>query len=70
MGGMCNYGGQRAWFVCPGGCGRRAAILYYGNTPACRHCYHLAYESQQESASIDHCTGLRRFACSWAVPQA
>lgn len=50
MGGMCNYGGQRAWFVCPRGCGRRAAILYYGNTPACRHCYHLAYEGQQESA--------------------
>ena len=26
---VCNYGGQRVWFLCPGkGCGRRVAILY------------------------------------------
>jgi hypothetical protein len=46
----CNYGGKRAWFVCPRGCGHRVAILYYGNSPACRHCHQLAYESQQDSA--------------------
>ena len=46
----CNYGGKRAWFVCPRGCGRRVAILYYGDSPACRQCYQLAYESQQDSA--------------------
>jgi hypothetical protein len=46
----CNYGGKRAWFVCPRGCGHRVAILYYGDSPACRHCYRLAYESQQDSA--------------------
>jgi hypothetical protein len=52
----CNYGGARAWFVCPGrkwpgsNCGRRVAILYWGwGQPACRHCYQLAYESQHES---------------------
>jgi hypothetical protein len=46
----CNYGGQRAWFLCPAaGCGRRVAILYGGAIFACRHCYQLAYTSQRES---------------------
>ena len=45
----CHYGGKRPWFVCPRGCGHRVAILYYGESPACRHCYRLTYESQQES---------------------
>jgi len=46
----CNYGGRRAWFLCPAhGCGRRLAILYGGATFACRHCHRLAYPSQQES---------------------
>jgi hypothetical protein len=30
------------------GCGRRAAILYGGTVFACRHCYHLNYDSQRE----------------------
>lgn len=50
----CNYGGSRAWFLCPAPhCGRRAAILYYGNygrDVACRRCRQLAYDCQQESA--------------------
>jgi hypothetical protein len=46
----CNYGGKRAWFICPRGCGHRVAILYYGDSLACRHCCRLAYESQQDSA--------------------
>jgi len=46
----CNYGGKRAWFVCPRGCGHRVAILYYDDSPACRHCYQLAYNSQRDSA--------------------
>jgi hypothetical protein len=47
----CNYGGQRAWFLCPAaGCGRRVAVLYNGGIFACRHCYRLAYESQREDA--------------------
>nr|VFK11522.1 MAG: hypothetical protein BECKLPF1236A_GA0070988_1005615 [Candidatus Kentron sp. LPFa]VFK27689.1 MAG: hypothetical protein BECKLPF1236C_GA0070990_1005015 [Candidatus Kentron sp. LPFa] len=46
----CNFGGKRAWFLCPGqGCGRRAAILYCGDIFACRHCYRLAYPSQREA---------------------
>ena len=47
----CNYGGRRAWFLCPAvGCGRRVAILYGGAIFACRHCYRLAYRSQREAA--------------------
>jgi len=53
----CTFGGQRAWFVCPGvvngvGCLRRCAVLYSGGKYfACRRCYSLAYESQRENAS-------------------
>lgn len=49
----CNYGGRRAWFLCPANdCGRRVAKLYLGGAGifACRHCYHLAYASQREAA--------------------
>ena len=46
----CNFGGRRAWFLCPArGCGRRVAILYGGSIFACRHCYRLAYPSQRET---------------------
>ena len=45
----CNYGGSRAWFLCPRNCGRRVAILYGDGSLACRHCYQLAYQSQHES---------------------
>lgn len=45
----CNYGGLRAWFICPTNCGRRVAILYAGGSLACRHCNQLAYQSQHES---------------------
>ena len=45
----CNFGGKRAWFICPVvGCGRRVAILYGGGIFACRHCYQLTYNSQNE----------------------
>jgi hypothetical protein len=52
----CKFGGRRPWFVCSGytdgrHCGRRVAILYgAGAYFACRHCYGLAYETQQQSA--------------------
>jgi len=47
----CNYGGSRAWFICPAsGCGRRVAILYLSSIFACRHCHQLAYPSQREPA--------------------
>jgi hypothetical protein len=51
----CHLGGRRPWFVCSvysNGrfCGRRAAVLYgAGELFACRRCYGLAYESQQET---------------------
>ena len=47
----CNYGGQRAWWICPAvGCGRRVAVLYGGSVYACRHCHKLAYRTQREKA--------------------
>jgi hypothetical protein len=47
----CNYGGQRAWWLCPAvGCGRRVAVLYVGKVCACRHCHNLSYQSQREQA--------------------
>lgn len=46
----CNYGGQRAWWICPGvGCGRRVALLYDRSIFACRYCQQLAYRSQRET---------------------
>ena len=52
----CRFGGERPWFLCHGlqngrCCGRRVPYLYGGGKLfACRHCYRLAYESQQEPA--------------------
>ena len=48
----CRYGGDRVWFLCPAvGCGRRVALLFLGGRYfACRHCYRLAYPSQNENA--------------------
>ena len=47
----CHYGGQRAWFRCPGmGCGRRVAILYCRGIFVCRQCHNLNYQSQHEQA--------------------
>ncbi len=47
----CNYGGQRAWWLCPAvGCGRRVAVLYGGSVYACRHCHKLTYSTQREQA--------------------
>lgn len=45
----CNFGGKRAWFICPRGCGHRVAILYGIGELACRHCRQLSYECQQDS---------------------
>ena len=51
----CHFGGRRPWFVCAvysNGryCGRRGAVLYgAGELFACRRCWGLAYESQQET---------------------
>jgi hypothetical protein len=44
----CHFGGRRPWFICRC-CGRRVAVLYgLRDYFACRHCYRLTYESQQE----------------------
>jgi hypothetical protein len=49
---VCNFGGKRPWFICPGtGCSRRVAVLYGPERYfMCRHCYDLVYESQRENA--------------------
>jgi hypothetical protein len=48
----CNFGGERAWFLCPAvGCGRRVAVLYGGQIFACRRCHQLAYPSAREHAA-------------------
>jgi len=53
----CNYGGRRAWFLCPI-CGRRVGKVYLPCTIyingervkkfACRNCYRLTYLQRQE----------------------
>ena len=44
----CKYGSHRTWFLCPR-CWKRVAVLYgAGKYFFCRHCYDLAYSSQQE----------------------
>lgn len=54
----CNYGGSRAWFLCPArGCLRRVAVLYGGAIFACRHCHQLVYQSQRDTT---HSRALRR----------
>ncbi len=46
---VCHFGGYRYWLNCPD-CGRRVAVLYgAGIHFLCRHCYNLAYTSQNET---------------------
>jgi hypothetical protein len=46
---LCNYGGQRPWFLCPmAECGQRAAFLYLvGLYFLCRRCHSLVYTTQR-----------------------
>ena len=59
----CNYGGHRAWFLCPGidngnFCGKRVTKLYlYGRYFLCRKCHGLTYNSQKVAIADRH---LRR----------
>lgn len=54
----CNYGGQRAWFVCK--CGRRAIKLYLKNDYFyCRYCQRLNYYSQQQSNGDQKMNSIR-----------
>lgn len=48
----CNYGGRRAWWVCPD-CGRRVAVLYGGRKYSCRHCHDLAYKSTRTAPGAE-----------------
>jgi len=42
-----NYGGERAWFLCPS-CGKRKAVLRSGKYFRCGKCYQMTYASQYE----------------------
>lgn len=46
----CNFGGSRAWFVCPV-CHERAGVLFMrAGRFACRQCQRVAYSSQSDDA--------------------
>ena len=57
----CFYGGLRHWLLCPAVsdgvlCENRIGVLYWprgGNVFACRHCWHLTYDSCQTSHKYD-----------------
>ncbi len=68
----CNYGGNRAWFICPS-CGRRCAILYGGKYYRCRKCYDLRYSTQNMdslSRALDKITKIKNriFDSSLGIP--
>ena len=46
----CSYGGYRQWFLCPHCRKRAGVILFIPPSVACRHCFNLAYSSQNEHA--------------------
>jgi hypothetical protein len=46
----CPYGGERAWFLCPGCRSRRAVLHGVGGRFRCRACHDLAYSSTREGA--------------------
>lgn len=57
----CNYGGGRAWFVCPY-CGRRVGVLYMASSLHCRKCLGLTYQSQRETAHGRACARYHALA--------
>jgi len=43
----CNYGGQRAWFVCPH-CQQRRGVLYFvGTVVRCRECFCFIHRTKR-----------------------
>lgn len=67
---QCNYGGSRAWFICPKEqCHRRVTKLYVSSTLACRHCLNLRYRSKAESTQDRAIRRLRktRHRLSWSA---
>jgi len=45
-----EFGGRRPWFCCPR-CGRRVAIVFVSSAVACRKCFGIRHQSQNECAS-------------------
>ena len=81
----CNYGGERAWFSCPGCQTRRAKLIMGPDGAYCRKCYDLPYRSQNcgalrrliskrekieaRLASRIRCTTRERLETEWIVVQ-
>ena len=50
---ICNYGGNRYWFICK--CGKHVSAIYKSccsDSFACRHCHKLTYESRNLSGTF------------------
>jgi hypothetical protein len=45
----CNYGGERAWFVCPECCELFSVLYLIPGRVACRKCLNLNYPCQQKT---------------------
>lgn len=57
----CTFGGERAWWTCPG-CQRRAAVLFGAHARfQCRRCHRLAYPVENEGAVDRAFRRARRF---------
>jgi hypothetical protein len=54
----CHYGGKRAWFLCPTGCGRRAAILYYRDSTSLQALF-PAYVRKPAAIPQESCVARR-----------
>lgn len=57
----CNYGGEQAWFVCPG-CKVKRRVLYLpprGTYFRCQKCHNLAYSTQQMDTHDRHMHRIR-----------
>jgi hypothetical protein len=64
----CNYGGKRAWFVCPRGCGHRVAILYGNDTLVVGPVANLPTKASKTLGGIDHCARLGQPVCGLVAP--
>ena len=69
---ICNFGGQRQWFVCPASnCRKRAAILYLATEGfRCRRCAKLAYLSQYENGAVRAIRKLKKLMNKLGAPSS
>lgn len=51
---LCNYGGKRYWFTCPGCHSRRRTLYLKQSLFRCRDCHQITYKSRNESKSFSY----------------